>query len=102
METRASSNVERPDPSKAEGPPRMTLIEKIIDASARNPFLVIILTILAASASLWALRNTPLDAIPDLSDTQVIISTDWQGRSPIWWRTRLRTPFPPALSPPRR
>jgi Cu(I)/Ag(I) efflux system membrane protein CusA/SilA len=60
----------------------MTFIEKIIDASARNPFLVIVLTILAASASLWALRNTPLDAIPDLSDTQVIISTDWQGRSP--------------------
>jgi Cu(I)/Ag(I) efflux system membrane protein CusA/SilA len=60
----------------------MTLIERVIDASARNPFLIIVLTILAAAGSLWALRNTPLDAIPDLSDTQVIISTDWQGRSP--------------------
>lgn len=63
-------------------PPRMTLIERVIDASARNPFLVFVVTILAIAGSLWALRNTPLDAIPDLSDTQVIISTDWQGRSP--------------------
>ncbi len=60
----------------------MSLVERVIDASARNPFLVLVLTILAVAGSLWALRNTPLDAIPDLSDTQVIISTDWQGRSP--------------------
>jgi Cu(I)/Ag(I) efflux system membrane protein CusA/SilA len=60
----------------------MALIERVIDASARNPFLIFVLTILAIAGSLWALRNTPLDAIPDLSDTQVIISTDWQGRSP--------------------
>jgi Cu(I)/Ag(I) efflux system membrane protein CusA/SilA len=60
----------------------MTLVERVIDASARNPFLIIVLTILAVAGSFWALRNTPLDAIPDLSDTQVIISTDWQGRSP--------------------
>jgi Cu(I)/Ag(I) efflux system membrane protein CusA/SilA len=60
----------------------MTLVERVIDASSRNPFLIFVLTILAVAGSLWALRNTPLDAIPDLSDTQVIISTDWQGRSP--------------------
>src|SRR5665213_1124355 len=71
--------METPSPGQ---PPRMTLIEQVIDASARNPFLVFVLTLLAVAASLWALRSTPLDAIPDLSDTQVIISTDWQGRSP--------------------
>src|SRR5580698_3821061 len=71
--------MENPTPAQ---PTPMTLIERVIDASARNPFLIIVLTILAAAGSLWALRNTPLDAIPDLSDTQVIISTDWQGRSP--------------------
>ena len=60
----------------------MTLIERVIDASARNPFLVVVLTGIAAAGAWWALRHTPLDAIPDLSDTQVIISTDWQGRSP--------------------
>src|SRR5580692_10251810 len=63
-------------------PARMPLVERVIDASARNSFLVLVLTIFAVAGSLWALRNTPLDAVPDLSDTQVIISTDWQGRSP--------------------
>ena len=61
---------------------RMTFIDRVIDASARNPFLVLVLTGIAAAGAWWALRHTPLDAIPDLSDTQVIISTDWQGRSP--------------------
>jgi len=60
----------------------MTLIERIIDASSRNPFLVVVLTILALSGGYWSLVHTPLDAIPDLSDTQVIIYTDWGGRSP--------------------
>jgi copper/silver efflux system protein len=68
-------------PPRAEPAPT-TLVERAIDASARNPFLICVLTTLAVAGSLWALRHTPLDAIPDLSDTQVIISTDWQGRSP--------------------
>ena len=60
----------------------MTFIERIIDASSRNPFLIFVLTLLSLAGGFWALRQTPLDAIPDLSDTQVIISTDWDGRSP--------------------
>ncbi len=60
----------------------MTLIERVIDRSARNPFLVVVLTVIAVAGSAWALSRTPLDALPDLSDTQVIISTDWPGRSP--------------------
>jgi Cu(I)/Ag(I) efflux system membrane protein CusA/SilA len=63
-------------------PAPTTLVERMIDASARNAFLIVVLTLLAVAGSIWALRHTPLDAIPDLSDTQVIISTDWQGRSP--------------------
>src|SRR5579859_472736 len=58
------------------------LIERIIEASARNPFLIILLTIFGIGGGIWALTRTPLDAIPDLSDAQVIISTDWEGRSP--------------------
>src|SRR6188768_2254264 len=58
------------------------LIERIIDASARNPFLVIIITVLGIAGGIWTLMHTPLDAIPDLSDVQVIIYTDWEGRSP--------------------
>jgi copper/silver efflux system protein len=54
----------------------------IIAASARNPVLVILLTILAVAVGLNALYRTPLDAIPDLSEVQVTVYTDWQGRSP--------------------
>jgi Cu(I)/Ag(I) efflux system membrane protein CusA/SilA len=62
--------------------PPATAIERVIEASARNRFLVIILVAIALAGGLWALRRTPLDAIPDLSDVQVIIATDWEGRSP--------------------
>src|SRR5665213_2238075 len=61
---------------------RPFLIERIIEASARNPFLIILLTLFAIGGGVWSLTKTPLDAIPDLSDVQVIISTDWEGRSP--------------------
>ena len=59
-----------------------TLIERIIGASARNKFLVFIFTIFAVAAGIYGLLNTPLDAIPDLSDVQVIVYTEWEGRSP--------------------
>src|SRR6202035_1536757 len=59
-----------------------TIIERIIDASARNPFLVIVFVILGIAGGIYALYQTPLDAIPDLSDVQVIVYTDWEGRSP--------------------
>ena len=58
------------------------MIERIIEASARNKFLVIIFAIFGVAAGIYALRQTPLDAIPDLSDVQVIVYTDWEGRSP--------------------
>jgi Cu(I)/Ag(I) efflux system membrane protein CusA/SilA len=58
------------------------LLERIIDASARNFFLVFILVIFGIAGGIWALSKTPLDAIPDLSDVQVIVYTDWEGRSP--------------------
>jgi Cu(I)/Ag(I) efflux system membrane protein CusA/SilA len=58
------------------------MIERIIGASARNPFLVFVFTLFAIGAGIYALKQTPLDAIPDLSDAQVIVYTDWEGRSP--------------------
>jgi len=57
------------------------LIEKIIAFSARNKFLVLILTLVGVFGAITAMRNVPLDAIPDLSDTQVIIYSRWD-RSP--------------------
>lgn len=57
------------------------LVSQIIRASGRNPALVILLTILAGAAGWVALRQVPLDALPDLSDTQVVVTTDWPGSS---------------------
>jgi Cu(I)/Ag(I) efflux system membrane protein CusA/SilA len=58
------------------------MIERIIEASARNKFLIFIFTVFAIAGGIYGLMKTPLDAIPDLSDVQVIVYTDWEGRSP--------------------
>jgi Cu(I)/Ag(I) efflux system membrane protein CusA/SilA len=60
----------------------LTLVDRVIEASARNKFLVSILVTFGVAAGILAIRRTPLDAIPDLSDVQVIVYTDWEGRSP--------------------
>jgi len=58
------------------------VIAKIIEYSARNKFIIILFVSAAIAWGYWAMKNTPLDALPDLSDTQVIIYTEWLGRSP--------------------
>jgi Cu(I)/Ag(I) efflux system membrane protein CusA/SilA len=58
------------------------MIEKIIEASAKNKFFVFLIVVFLSGWGIWALRNTPLDAIPDLSDVQVIVYTPWMGRNP--------------------
>lgn len=58
------------------------MIEKIIAGSARNFLLVGIFVAVIIAVGTYALRNTPLDAIPDLSDVQVIVFTEWPGRAP--------------------
>ncbi|NJD69312.1 MAG: CusA/CzcA family heavy metal efflux RND transporter [Candidatus Methylomirabilota bacterium] len=58
------------------------MIERLIAWSARNRFLVFLAVIFCSLWGVYALRGLPLDAIPDLSDVQVIIFTDWPGRSP--------------------
>jgi Cu(I)/Ag(I) efflux system membrane protein CusA/SilA len=60
----------------------MGLIERLIEWSARNRFLVLMTTGALVLWGLHAMRHTPLDAIPDLSDVQVIVFTAWEGRSP--------------------
>src|SRR5580700_159860 len=63
-------------------PQAETLIERIIGISSRNAFLVIIFTVFAVVGGFFAISQIPLDAIPDESDVQVIIYTNWEGRSP--------------------
>ena len=66
----------------SEEPRGETFIERVIAASARNKLLVIIFVLFGITVGIWAIQRTPLDAIPDLSDVQVIVYTDWEGRSP--------------------
>ena len=58
------------------------LIAKLIEWSINNKFMIIILTVALILGGLWAMLNTPVDAIPDLSDVQVIIYTDYAGQGP--------------------
>lgn len=58
------------------------MIERIIEGSARNRFLIFLMVIFLSAMGVWALKNTPLDAVPDLSDVQVIVYTPWMGRNP--------------------
>src|SRR6516162_3282840 len=58
------------------------MLTAIIDFSLKNKFIVLLATAALALGGIYALRNIPLDAIPDLSDTQVIIYTEWPGQAP--------------------
>jgi len=58
------------------------MIEKLIALSVKNRFFVFISTIFLIVASIWAMKNTPLDALPDLSPPQVIVQVTWKGQSP--------------------
>ncbi len=58
------------------------MIEKIIEFSIRNRFIVIAATLAMVAWGIHAVAHTPIDAIPDLSENQVIVFTDWMGRSP--------------------
>jgi len=58
------------------------MVESIISYSIRNKFLVLFSVIILTFASIWAIKNTSLDALPDLSPPQVIVQVKWAGQSP--------------------
>ncbi len=58
------------------------MLEKIIEWSSRNKFMVVLATVFLIVGGMYSLRNIPIDAIPDLSDVQVIIFTDYPGQAP--------------------
>ena len=58
------------------------MISRVIDWCARNRFLVFTGTLLLVLAGIWSLRNIPLDALPDISDVQVIVHVPWEGEPP--------------------
>ena len=73
------------------------MIHAIIAWSARNKFLVLLGTLLTIAWGVYALVNIPLDAIPDLSDVQVIVFTEWMGRSPDLVEDQITYPIVTAL-----
>lgn len=62
--------------------PTKSFIASVIEWSVRNPLLISIMTVVILIAGVFAVSNMPLDAIPDLSDTQVIVRTDFEGQAP--------------------
>ncbi len=73
------------------------MIGKIIDWSSRNKFFIFLGLFFVVAWGIWALKNTPLDAIPDLSDKQVIVFSEWQGRSPDLVEDQVTYPIVTAL-----
>jgi Cu(I)/Ag(I) efflux system membrane protein CusA/SilA len=73
---------ESPSPRRSDSPSCSSLVERIIEWSARNKFMVFLLVAALVVGGVFCLRHTPLDAIPDLTDVQVIVFSQWEGRSP--------------------
>jgi len=73
------------------------MLEKLIEWSIKNKFLVIMLTIFAIGAGMWAILTTPVDAIPDLSDVQVIVYTEYEGQSPRILEDQVTYPLTTSL-----
>ena len=73
------------------------MIASIIDWCAGNRFLVFTGTVALSLWGVWAMTVTPLDAVPDISDVQVIVSTEWMGRSPDIIEDQITYPIVTAL-----
>ena len=73
------------------------MIEKIIDFSVNNRFIILIIYLGVIGYGIYSMMNTPVDAIPDLSENQVIIWTEWQGRSPQIIEDQITYPLTTSL-----
>ena len=73
------------------------MIEKIIEWSINNRFMVIMMTLFLIIAGVIAMLRTPLDAIPDLSDVQVIVYTEYPGQAPQVVEDQVTYPLTTAM-----
>jgi len=73
------------------------MIEKIIEASIKNKFLVILATVFVIALGIYSMERIPLDAIPDLSDVQVIIFTEYPGQAPQVVEDQVTFPLTTAM-----
>ena len=73
------------------------MIESIINYSIRNRILVLLLTLMIVAWGLWSVKQTPIDALPDLSDVQVIIKTSFPGQAPQVVEDQVTYPLTTAM-----
>src|SRR5512137_2517516 len=89
-------------PGRDPVPSSSSVVSRIIEFCARNRALVLFGVAVACAGALWAIRHVHLDAIPDLSDPQVIVFTEWMGRSPTLVEDQVTYPIVASLiSAPR-
>src|SRR5207237_10359430 len=85
-----------PPRARPRGAAAAAMSDRVFDWSARHRAAVILVAVAAAAAGWWSMRRMPLDAIPDLGDTQVIVYSRWD-RSPDVVDAQVTTPIVTAL-----
>ena len=83
----------RPEPAPSRG----AFVGRLIEACARNPWFTVLVVLAFSAWGVHALRRGALDAIPDLSDTQVIVFTEWPGQSPDLVEDQVTYPITASL-----
>ncbi|MCX7835543.1 MAG: CusA/CzcA family heavy metal efflux RND transporter [bacterium] len=73
------------------------MIEKVIEFSLKHRFIIIVASLIVGVIGVWSIKNTPIDAIPDLSENQVIVMTEWMGRSPELVEKQITYPLQSSL-----
>ena len=73
------------------------MLGRIISWSVKNSFLVLLASVFIVAAGVYAVKHTPLDALPDLSDAQVIIYTDYPGQAPQVVEDQVTYPLTTAM-----
>src|SRR5690606_31462101 len=82
---------------EAEASDHSGVLGRIIEWSARNVFLVLLATLFLVGVGVYAVRHTPVDALPDLSDVQVIVYTDYAGQAPQVVEDQVTYPLTTAM-----
>jgi Cu(I)/Ag(I) efflux system membrane protein CusA/SilA len=80
-------------PTERDVQPRLGVVERIIDFSGHNRYITLLAALLLSGLGVILALRTPLDALPDLSDTQVIIATEWMGRNPTLIENQVTYPI---------
>ena len=73
------------------------MIERIMQWSVTNRFFIVLVAIMLAVGGIYTVKETPVDAIPDLSDVQVIIKTVWPGQAPQVIEDQVTYPLTTAM-----